>query len=232
MQIIERLPRETGRHYALRILRWNIINFGLLPGALLSENELAAEMGLSRMPVREALIELSKVKIVEILPQRGSMVSLIDSTLIEEARFMREVLESAIVRLMAETATPEMIAELEDNIRLQEYYLGQDQPQKIPELDREFHKRIYVLTGKAEIYDLMRQMTIHHERVSVLCRRILPTEETVSDHRRIMEAIARHDPDEAERQTKQHLCKQPAMDLYLREQYSAYFKQPTSRRRK
>ena len=69
MHLLERLPRETGREYALRVLKENIINLGLAPGSQISESELSSEMGLSRTPVREALIELSKVKIVEIYPQ-------------------------------------------------------------------------------------------------------------------------------------------------------------------
>ena len=56
MHISERLPRESSRDYALRIIKDNIISLRLEPGSPLSENELATEMGLSRTPVREALI--------------------------------------------------------------------------------------------------------------------------------------------------------------------------------
>ena len=97
MRLSERLPRETGRDYAFRTVKDNIIHLELAPGSQISENELAAELGLSRTPVREALIELSRVKIIEIHPQRKSVVSLIDNELVEEARFMRDVLECAVV---------------------------------------------------------------------------------------------------------------------------------------
>ncbi len=60
MKLTERDARETGRDYALRMIKDNIIRLELAPGSLISENELAAEMGLSRTPVREALIELSR----------------------------------------------------------------------------------------------------------------------------------------------------------------------------
>ena len=69
MRLTERSAKETGREYALRMLKENIINLDLAPGSMLSENELSAEMSLSRTPVREALIELSRVKIVEVYPQ-------------------------------------------------------------------------------------------------------------------------------------------------------------------
>ena len=102
MRITERDPRETGRDYALRTLKDNIIHLELAPGEKVSENELAVQMKLSRTPVREALIELSKVRIVEIYPQRGSVVSLVDHDRVEEARFMRTVLETAVVELMCQ----------------------------------------------------------------------------------------------------------------------------------
>ena len=89
MRVLERLARETGREYALRVLKENIVGLDLLPGSMLSENEIASCLNLSRTPVREAFIELSKVKIVEIYPQKGSVVSLIDYNMVEEARFMR-----------------------------------------------------------------------------------------------------------------------------------------------
>ena len=102
MRVLERLARETGREYALRVLKENIVGLDLLPGSMLSENEIASCLNLSRTPVREAFIELSKVKIVEIYPQKGSVVSLIDYNMVEEARFMRYELESAVRTGMSE----------------------------------------------------------------------------------------------------------------------------------
>ena len=101
MKLSERLPRETGRDYALRVIKDNIVSLELAPGSQISESELAAEMGLSRTPVREALIELSKVKIIDIQPQKKSTVPLIDYDLVEESRFMRNLLECAVAQLMA-----------------------------------------------------------------------------------------------------------------------------------
>jgi DNA-binding GntR family transcriptional regulator len=60
MEVVGRYQGESAREYALRILRSNIISMKLKPGSIVSENEIALNMGLSRTPVREALIELSK----------------------------------------------------------------------------------------------------------------------------------------------------------------------------
>ena len=61
MKLPERLPRETGRDYALRVLKENIVNLEIAPGSQISENELSAALGISRAPIREALSELEKV---------------------------------------------------------------------------------------------------------------------------------------------------------------------------
>ena len=92
MTITERYASETARDYALRMLKRSIVSLELKPGMMLSENELSVALGLSRTPIREALIELGKTRIVEVLPQRGSRISLIDCDLVEEARFLRTVL--------------------------------------------------------------------------------------------------------------------------------------------
>ena len=57
MRITERLPGERGRDYALRMLRDNIVTADLAPGSVVSENELAQQLKLSRTPVREAIID-------------------------------------------------------------------------------------------------------------------------------------------------------------------------------
>ena len=113
MKVSERYGREIGREYALRVLKENIVMLELEPGSRISENELASELGLSRTPVREALIELSKGQIVEIYPQKGSFVSRIDWNLVEEAQFMRLTLERAVIRLACQGLEEEKIQGLE-----------------------------------------------------------------------------------------------------------------------
>lgn len=124
MRLLARRMRETGREYALRNLKDNIIHLELKPGSMVSENELAAQMGLSRTPVREALMELSKVRLVDVYPQRGSAVALIDYDLVEEARFMRDVLEGTVVELDCDMLTEDALVRLRENIALQRHHLA------------------------------------------------------------------------------------------------------------
>lgn len=119
MKVLDRLSAENARTYALRVLQYNIINLELVPGSTVSENELSAILNLSRTPVREALIELSKVGLVEIQPQRGSYIAKIDYELIEESRFMRLVLENAVLKLACESISQEYMDKLKEYLRME-----------------------------------------------------------------------------------------------------------------
>ena len=148
MKNIEKLPKESNRDYAFRVIRDNIIKLVLKPGTMLSEQDLADELELSRTPVHEALQELSKSRIIEVFPQKGSLVSLIDSELIEEAVFVRATLESAVTEQAALMATEEDIKELTDNIELQEFLLKQNNIDKFMEMDNAFHQKMYAIIGQ------------------------------------------------------------------------------------
>ena len=89
----------------------------LEPGRQLSENELAALLGVSRTPIREALVRLRDERLVEIVPQLGTFVTRIATPAVADAQFIREALECAAIRRAAELATEDDIAALEDNLR-------------------------------------------------------------------------------------------------------------------
>ena len=160
MLLTPRTARETGREYALRTIKENIIRLELAPGSYVSENELAAEMGLSRTPVREALIDLAKVKILEITPQKRSMVAYIDYEMVEEARFMRNTLECAVVELACHNAMVSEILQLEDNVRLQRFHLEHGNYGGIMALDNQFHEMLFQIAQKSQVYAMIQQIRI------------------------------------------------------------------------
>ena len=123
MNILERLPQESARDFAFRVLKENIVSVTLKPGTLVSENEIAMELGVSRTPVREAILDMAKVGIIETVPQRGSYVALIDPKMVDESRFLRQVLDSAVIEVACDVAEGDVLEMMEENIHLQEYYL-------------------------------------------------------------------------------------------------------------
>lgn len=226
MVVTERYARETGRDYALRMLKKNIISLDLVPGTAVNDNELAQELGISRTPVREALIELSKSQVVEIYPQKGSYISLIDMDLVEEAWFLREVLETAVVELCCDVVTEEGLLELKENLRLQEFYVESNNPDKLLELDNLFHEKLFSLCKRTQIYNLMGSMTTHFDRVRTLRLSVVKDYQVVKDHTDILEAIEKKEKKEAKLLMKQHLNRYKTDDRNLMSRYPHYFRQP------
>ena len=160
MVLTERYPDERGRDYAKRVIRDKIISLELEPGAVISDRELASWMNLSRTPVREALLDLAKVKIVEIYPQRGSVVAPIDYNLVEEAQFVRSVLEVAVVQLACERATQEQLEQLKESVALQEFYYQHGSSERLLEMDDEFHRLLFQIAGRMQAYEMMQSISV------------------------------------------------------------------------
>lgn len=223
MQVSERLARETGRDYALRVIKENIVSLDLAPGSPVSENELAAELGLSRTPVREALIELARVKIVEITPQKKSMVAPVNYDLVEESRFMRNVLECAVVELVCGMASEEDLARLRENVKLQNFYLENFAPQKIMALDNEFHRTLFDIARKSQVYHLMNTISIHFDRVRSMALSSVKDIKIVQDHAQLVDAIALGDAPRARQLMEVHLSRYKFDADAVRAQYPQYF---------
>lgn len=225
MKITEREKKETAREYAFRTIKQNIISLELAPGTTVSENELAAEMGISRTPVREALIELSKLHIVEIYPQRGSVISLIDSELVDEIRFLRQTLETAMIEQACDIATEQDIMVLEENLRMQEYYLEHEQREKQLQLDDRFHELLYQTSNKKMIYRLLGDLMAHFDRVRSLSLIVIKDNKVISDHRAIVEAIKNKDKEAAKEIISKHLSRYTIDEKEMKSRYPHYFKQ-------
>src|SRR4051812_2280005 len=86
------------RDHAYDRLRAAIVTADLEPGRQLSETELAGRLGISRTPVREALVRLRDDRLVEVVPQLGTFVARIRDSAVADAQFIREALECAAVR--------------------------------------------------------------------------------------------------------------------------------------
>lgn len=221
---VEKMAGESTRDYASRFLTTNIVSLELKPGQFLSETELAGEIGVSRTPLREALIDLNHSRVIETYPQRGSMVALIDPDLVEESRFVREVLDLSVVEIACEIATSEDLMNLEANVKLQEFYLENYVPEKIMELDNEFHKMIYIMANKERTYQMKAGMMIHYDRVRTLSLVAVKDTKIVNDHRLIFEAIKNRDAEEAKKLIKKHLARYDVDKEEIKKAYPEYYK--------
>ena len=223
MRLTPRTARETGREYALRTIKDNIIRLELAPGSYISENELAAEMGLSRTPVREALIDLAKVKIIEIAPQKRSVVAYVDYEMVEEARFIRNVLETAVVELVCRMRTEDDLEKLEENVKLQRFYLEHGNYGGIMELDIQFHEMLYAIAQKTMCHQMVQHISIHFDRVRSMTLSTVKDMKIVEDHERIVTALREQDAEAARAAMEKHLNRYTFDETAIRAEYPQYF---------
>ena len=225
MQISEPYPRESGRDYALRIIKENIISLELAPESPISENELAAELGLSRTPVREALLELDKVRIIKIVPQKRSVIAPIDYKMVEEACFVRDALERSLVQLLCEQADGKDFSRLEENIRLQYFHLERNDFKTLMQLDDQFHSTLFEFAQKKQAYRLLQDIIIHFDRVRWMALESVKELKIVQDHEQILEAIRQRDAKRADSLMKIHLTRYKFDKAAIREKFPQYFRE-------
>ncbi len=223
MIISDRLPNESARDYALRIIKHNIVSLQLVPGNKISDQEMAAELGLSRTPVREALIELSKSSIIQMYPQKGSIVAPLDYQLMEEAYFMRETLECGVVERCCKINDPQVFEPLQEIIALQQFYLDNRNPDKLMELDNAFHKKLFEIAGFPHVFTTLSSMTIHFDRIRRLSYQSVTIVKAVSAHRAILAAISEQNSTMAVRLMKEHLGYFQAEQEELMSKFPQYF---------
>ncbi len=223
MKNIEKFEKETNREYALRVIKENIVNLELAPGSMISEQDIANELNLSRTPVHEAMQELSSTKIIEILPQRGSHVSLIDMALVDEAIFVRATIESAITEMACKQAEEKDIQNMEENITLQKFYYEKSNLDKIMELDNAFHEMMYKITNKMQCYYMVRLMSIHYDRIRELNLHSFNPERIIKEHEEILESFKNKDSNAARAALTKHLSRHYTQEDEIKKKFPDFF---------
>jgi GntR family transcriptional regulator, rspAB operon transcriptional repressor len=228
---ITRELRTTGgpaRSQVYAALRAGIVGAQFEPGRRLSENELALRLGVSRTPIREALVRLRDERLVEIVPQLGTFVTRISRRAVQDAQFVREALECAAVRRAAELASDEDIARLRDTIRRQQRTRESQDVDQFYALDDELHRALCELSGHELAWTLSQRAACHLNRIR---RLLLPLPTYIADmirqHEQIVDAVAAHDPGRAERVLRRHLRDVVANLPAIEQAHPRYFEPAT-----
>lgn len=160
--VAEKRVRGPSRREVYETLRRQVVTLELPPGTPLSENELAAAMGVSRTPVRESLILLSREGLVQVFPKVGSFVSRVDLRKVADAQFLREAVELSSLEDISYEPDPDIVAELNANLVLQraaahdiEGFFG---------LDEAFHHGLLRLGGHGEAWSTVVSAKAHLDR--------------------------------------------------------------------
>ena len=153
---------RTNRRVVYETLRRKVLTLELPPGAALSENELAAALGVSRTPVRESLILLADEGLVQVFPQVGTFVSRVDPDRVRDAQFLREAVELAALDDVPPELDALVVAELRANldqqrapgIGLEEFF----------DLDEAFHQGLMRLSGHGNAWTTVAAAKGHLDR--------------------------------------------------------------------
>ncbi len=205
-------------------LRRAIVEMELTPGTWLSEQEIAVRYGVSRQPVREALIMLSHANLVETRPQRGSVVCHLSIERMREARFLRETIECAIVRTASERFDPAVTAEIEAILAQQEVHARHGNRKEFQRADAQFHEALARGAGLPSAWELVQQLKLHTDRI---CKLTLAEPAALlsltEQHRFIHAAVLARDPARAEVLMASHL--QQIMDALpeIQREYAHWF---------
>lgn len=209
-------------------LRNNIMSLQLKPGTPMSTQKIAARLNVSRTPVREAFIRLQRDGLVDIYPQKETIVSRIDFSKVEQERFVRESLESANLILLMNKISENDIKELELNIEQQKAAVNDSSNTELVKLDNAFHEYLFKVTGQQFSWETIEKTSNHYSRIRILTawnKEIML--ETIAQHENILKAVREKSIEQAEKCIKSHLHRLENQLPKLLEDYPDYFVKTT-----
>jgi DNA-binding GntR family transcriptional regulator len=190
-------------YYAIREL---IVTLELPPGSVVSERALQERLELGRTPVREALRDLARDRLVDVYPRRGIFVSGVDVGDIAGLSEVRLVLEGQAARLAAErrndadrVATEQLVDELERTA-------GEHHERRLIELDQRIHRHVYHCTHNPFLEATLEEYYVLTLRIWFLALdRVERLDDAIREHRQILEAIRDRDAERAEAVMRLHV---------------------------
>lgn len=184
---------------AYATLRERILTNELSPGHRMLEEEIALSLGMSRTPVREALIRLEREKLVRLIPRRGVQIVPISARDLIEINELLSCLEAtAAEKLAARKPPPEELAQLDAAVAAMDAALEADDMVAWTEADYRFHCQLVELCGNSHLRDVAKLYLdqAHRFRRRSISLREKPVYSTVN-HASVVEAIRRGDPQTA-----------------------------------
>jgi DNA-binding GntR family transcriptional regulator len=201
---IDRSSPIPGQVY--RILRHAILTLRMPPGAVVIEKDITDHLDISRTPVRDAVRLLADERLVNIKPQSGTYVALIDPRRLEEGRLIRRALEIEGIRLASRHVDEAAIERLQDLLALQERAAAKGRHEEFVAHDDAFHQFISELSGHERLWGIVNRSKADLDRVRHLSSSLPPQEaKAIAQHRAIVQALARGSAERAAKVLAHHL---------------------------
>jgi len=188
--------------------RRRILAGDLAAGVNLSELALAEEFGVSRTPVREALKQLETEGLVEIRPRVGTFVARPSRREIVELFEIKELLEGAAARLLAQRGRVPELDRLQENLLETEMAVVRDNGVRVAELAQEFHDLVVVGADNSKLlahYRMLMNQLVSARQVTTSIQQPGRPLQRDLEHRRVFDLIVAKDGDTAERVMREHV---------------------------
>jgi len=175
-------------------LRQRILGGQYEQGERLVENTLSLELGVSRIPVREALRALAAEGLVRIEPRRGASVARLSPNIAREMVEVRATLEGLNAKLAAQRRDPALIAEIEQVLREGNEAVNTGQTERFVELNSRFHEVLGNIAANSVLQDMMRSL---RERTALLFApaNMSRARTNWDEHAQILQAVIAGDAD-------------------------------------
>lgn len=219
-----RQPGVSAVSHVYNDLRNRIINLRFEPGAPVAKNVIAERFKVSPTPVREALLKLSEEDLVNIVPQSGTAVSLINIQSAQEVHFLRLSVEIEVARVLCAEIDDEGLATLNAWMERQITELNAGNQTAFKLADNSFHDEMFRLAGVKGLSALLDRRRGHYDRIRGLYLREHERREIViKEHREIFAALKKRDAVAAEAAVRVHLGKSLAIVDQIQDRYPNFF---------
>ena len=197
---------ESLAKMAYEAIRQSILSNQWKIGELYNEKAIAADLGISRTPVREALLELASQDLIIFLPRRGLMVNRFTRRDVDEIFELRKAIELAAVEKITVTSPPFDLFEIEESLLSQRKAVKQKDYLAFMEADRLFHTSFSELTNNRRLIAILDNI---RDMIHVMGAKALALEgraiEVIGEHQTIFEAVKKGNIEEARRAMAYHL---------------------------
>ena len=208
-------------YYALRN---SIINLNLTPGTAISETEISKKFGVSRTPVREAFIRLSKEGLVEVIPQKETLVSLIDPARVKQEFFLRKSLETAALEPFLLNNGSRHFVEMENLIIRQSGAIKSKSYIDFISYDDRFHQILFEGANQELSWEVVASMSGHYHRVRMLTIWMAGVAENkLTEHKNILAALKKGEPENVKKELYCHLHNLDTEEKLLKKEFPGYF---------
>ena len=221
--ILDREINEPIGDYAVRCLEYNIVNMILLPGTFISEKIVSEALSISRTPIREAFSRLEKINLIEIYPQKGTRVSLIDTAIVEETSFMRMILEKEIIKIVCKNYTEKDLKLISKNIEQHEKNINTNKFYELLKLDNEFHEILFAIADKKLTFALIKDSIKHFNRARIFNIMEMDRTRTLAEHKNILILIKERNIKKLVSVMELHLTHVKNDMVFLKNKFPQYF---------